>query len=132
MALPSIAVAAFLGEGSACFRNGFLDATVAALVGVRRDLVALTGRGGRQEFIERKIATSSAELWPAGHCGKRRVAQHRHVLLSWMSSAFDDFYMGGRHCGIMDAQLTNGNPNGTERRRLRAASHDFEGRSSDS
>jgi len=35
--------------------------------------------------------------------------------------------MGGRHCGIMDAPLTNGDPNGTERRRLRAASHGFDG-----
>jgi hypothetical protein len=128
MALPSIALAAFLGARSARFRNGCFDAAVAALVGeIRRNLVGETGRGVRQELLERKIATSSAQFGPAGHCGKRRIVQHWHVLLSSMSSAFDDWYMGSRHCGIMDAQLTNGNPTGTERRSLRAASHGLEG-----
>jgi hypothetical protein len=128
MVLPSIALAAFLGARSARFRNGRFDAAVAALVGeIRRNLVGETERGVHQELLDRKIATSSAQFWPVGHCGKRRVIQHWHFLLSSMSGALDDWNMGSRHCAIMDAQLTNGNPTGTERRSLRAASHGLEG-----
>jgi len=57
---------------------------------------------------------------------KRRGYQHWPVLPSSMSSALHEGLtgiLGSGHCGIMDAQLSNGNANGTERRRRVAASH---------